>query len=78
PTDPGPTPTDSVRSPSGEVKGATGKPRTTLPPTDTLDGSDGGPGSGLTIVLLALLGIAVAIGLLSPTSNRSRRRNHRE
>lgn len=77
PTDAQPTPTDSVETPTGEVKGETGKPRTTLPPTDTIDGS-GGTGSGLPIVLIALLGIAVVIGLLSPTSNRSRRRSGRE
>ena len=32
-----------------------------------------GTGSGLPTVLIAILGIAVAIGPLSPTSNRSRR-----
>ena len=78
PTEAQPTPTDSVEQPSGEVEAATGRPRTTLPPTDTTDGSNGGTGSGLPIVLIALLGIAVAIGLLSPTSNRSRRRSRRE
>ncbi len=83
PTDAQPTPTDAqptpTEKPSGAVKGETSKPKTTLPPTDTIDGSGtGGTGSGLPIVLIALLGIAVAIGLLSPTSNRSRRRNPRE
>ncbi len=84
PTDGQPTPTTALPTPtiavpSGEVDAATGKPKTTLPPTDTIDGSgSGGTGSGLPIVLIALLGIAVAIGLLSPTSNRSRRRNRRE
>ena len=66
-------------APSGAVEAATGKPKTTLPPTDTIDGSGtGGTGSGLPIILIALLGTAVAIGLLSPTSNRSRRRNRRD
>jgi len=84
PTDGQPTPTEAVPTPtdappSGDVKGETSKPKTTLPPTDTIDGSGtGGTGSGLPIILIALLGIAVAVGLLSPTSNRSRRRNHRE
>ncbi len=72
-------PTATPAPPSGEVEAATGKPKTTLPPTDTIDGSNsGGTGSGLPIILIALLGIAVAIGLLSPTSNRSRRRNPRD
>ncbi len=70
-----PTPTEK---PTGGVEAQTGTPRTTLPPTATIDGSDGGTGSGLPIILIALLGIAVTIGLLSPTSNRSRRRARRE
>lgn len=82
PTDGQPTPTEAVPTPtqpSGSVLAETGKPKVTLPPTDTIDGSGtGGTGSGLPIILIALLGIAVAIGLLSPTSNRSRRRNPRE
>ena len=41
----------------------------TLPPTATVDGSgDGGTGSSLPIILIALLGIALTIGLLSPAS----------
>ncbi len=51
----------------------------TLPPTSTVDGSgDGGTGSSLPIILIALLGIALTIGLLSPASDRSRRRSRRE
>ena len=78
PKDPTPTPT-ATTAPTGEVKGQTGTPKTTLPPTSTIDGSsNGGTGSALPIILIALLGIAVAIGLLSPASNRSHRRSRRE
>ena len=76
--DPTATP-DPTEKPTGEVDAATGRPRTTLPPTATADGSDdGGTLSGLPTVLIALLGIAVAIGLLSPSSNRFRRRSGRQ
>jgi hypothetical protein len=85
PTDPTPTPTevtpptDTPEEPTGEVEGQTGTPQTTLPPTATIDGSnDGGAGSALPIILIALLGIAVTIGLLSPKSNRAPRRIRRE
>lgn len=83
PIDPTPTevtpPTDTPEEPTGEVEGQTGTPQTTLPPTATIDGSnDGGAGSALPIILVALLGIAVTIGLLSPKSNRAPRRIRRE
>lgn len=82
PVDPTPTPVATptpTTKPTGGVEAETGTPKTTLPPTATIDGStDGGTGSGLPIVLIALLGIAVAVGLLSPSSNRSRRRSRRE
>jgi uncharacterized repeat protein (TIGR01451 family) len=80
PTQPTPTPTATPTSqPTGEVEAATGTPKVTLPPTSTVDGSgDGGTGSSLPIILIALLGIAVTIGLLSPVSDRSRRRSRRE
>ena len=82
PTDPPPTngPTDAPQStPTGRVKLETGAPKTTLPPTATIDGStDGGSGSALPIILIALLGIAVTIGLVSPASSRSRKRIRRE
>ena len=72
-------PTDTPEEPTGEVRGETGTPQTTLPPTATIDGSnDGGAGSALPIILIALLGIAVTIGLLSPKSNRAPRRIRRE
>jgi hypothetical protein len=78
PSEPTATPTPTTK-PTGGVEAETGTPKTTLPPTATIDGStDGGTGSGLPIVLIALLGIAVAVGLLSPSSNRSRRRSRRE
>ena len=81
--DPTPTPTatatEPVSTPTGEVEAQTSRPKTTPPPTSTIDGSgDGGTGSALPIILIALLGIAVAIGLLSPASNRSHRRIRRE
>jgi hypothetical protein len=80
PTDgPTPTATEAVSTPTGEVLSETSKPKTTLPPTSTIDGpGDGGTGSALPIILIALLGIAVAIGLLSPASKRSHRRIRRE
>jgi len=67
-----------TEQPTGGVEAQTGTPKTTLPPTATIDGSDGGTGSALPIILIALLGIAVTLGLLSPSSNRSRRRARRE
>lgn len=79
PAEPTPTTTEPTATPTGEVEAQTSKPKTTLPPTATIDGSSsGGTGSALPIILIALLGIAVAIGLLSPASNRSRRRIRRE
>jgi uncharacterized repeat protein (TIGR01451 family) len=78
PTEPTPTPTATAK-PTGGVEAETGTPKVTLPPTSTVDGTgDGGTGSSLPIILIALLGIAMAIGLLSPASSRSRRRSHRE
>ncbi len=76
-------PTDGPQNtpppPKGSVLSETGKPKTTLPPTSTIDGSnDGGSGSALPLILIALLGIAVTIGLLSPASSRSRKRIRRE
>ena len=82
PTPVDPTPTEAPQttpSPKGSVLSETGKPKTTLPPTSTIDGSnDGGSGSALPLILIALLGIAVTIGLLSPASSRSRKRIRRE
>jgi hypothetical protein len=80
PTDAPPTdPPVKTPEPNGSVLSETGKPKTTLPPTATIDGSsDGGSGSALPIILIALLGIAVTIGLLSPASTRSRKRIRRE
>jgi uncharacterized repeat protein (TIGR01451 family) len=78
PTEPTPTATATTK-PTGAVEAETGTPKVTLPPTATVDGSgDGGTGSSLPIILIALLGIALTIGLLSPASDRSRRRSHRE
>jgi len=52
PTDP-PTP-----APTGSVEAATATPARTLPSTDTIDGSGGGPmNDGWRVVLLALAGI---------------------
>lgn len=63
PTDP-PTP-----APTGSVEGATATPARTLPSTDTIDGSGGGPmNDGWRVVLLALAGILAAALLLTPAT----------
>ena len=50
-------------------------PRITLPPTDSLDGS--APGSAdrnLGLMLIVFSGLMVLIGLMTPTTDRIRRR----
>jgi hypothetical protein len=59
---------------------ATGTPKITLPPTDTLDTtqqSASNPGFALMVALLALAGLAFGIGYVTPVPERVRRRNGR-
>lgn len=68
----GPTPTPS-EAPAGNVGGATGRPRTTLPPTDAIPAmtpSTAVDGTGIVLVLLAAA--TGGFALLTPT-RRSRR-----
>jgi hypothetical protein len=65
----GPAPT---ASPDGAVQGATGTPKTTLPPTDELAGTSR-PGSPIVaFVVLALVGL-VSVGLLASHPRRQDR-----
>jgi len=58
--------------------GATATPRVTLPPTSTLDGSQqSGSGASLVLVLFALAGVALVLGLITPVPARVRRRVRR-
>ena len=56
-------------------------PRITPPPTSTLDegGAQGGPGSGLLLVLLGIAGLMLVLGYLmpAPARARNRRRNRK-
>jgi hypothetical protein len=61
-----PTPTPTVAptpqpTPTGTVEAATGTPKVTPPATDTAPASGGGPGSGLTLVLVLLAGSLLAL-----------------
>ncbi len=77
---PKPTATPTHRptpSPSGEVQGATGTPRVTLPPTDTdVNGTCSTDNGGLRLALAAL-GLAIAGTLLLVPSRRYARRTNR-
>jgi uncharacterized repeat protein (TIGR01451 family) len=69
-TVPVPTP-----SPTGSVQIATSPPRVTLPPTDADPlGQNGGTGSGTTMLLVLLAGIAVAAPLLAVGRRRNQGR----
>jgi hypothetical protein len=71
-TTPAVTPaTTPATTPQGSVAGATGTPRRTLPPTDTL-GAASSAGSGINGVLLILL--AISAGLAMKTLGRRLRR----
>jgi hypothetical protein len=66
PNDPGPT---------GDVDAATGKPRVTLPPTDSLGATEQSDSSnGMTLVLLALGATIATSVILTPATARRRRR----
>ncbi len=65
-------------APIGQVAGATGTPRITLPPTDTLPGTSEAPapaGDGWRLILLAMAGILATTLLLTPTGSVARRRD---
>ena len=53
--------------PTGGVGGATGTPKVTLPPTDTIEGTSSAPaGDGWRLVLLGIAGMLSAALLLTP------------
>jgi hypothetical protein len=62
-----------------EPEGATGTPRVTLPPTDTLGGSEtmGNAGFSLMLILLALGGLVLVIGFVTPVPASIRARDSR-
>jgi hypothetical protein len=59
--------------------GATGTPKVTLPPTDTLESTPApsNPGFSLMLILLALAGFVIVIGLATPVPASMRARNRR-
>ena len=63
-------------TPTGDVAPATGKPRATLPATDTLDAASSAPaGDNWRIVLLAMAGLLTAGLMLTPGRSVVRREN---
>ena len=58
---------------------ATATPRVTLPPTSTIDSEEGtsGPAASLMLVLLAIAGLVLAVGFVTPSPERLRRRTRR-
>lgn len=62
-----------------EPEAATGTPRVTLPPTDVIGGSDtvGNAGFSLMLILLALGGLVLAIGFVTPVPASVRERDRR-
>ena len=72
PSDEPSSPDDPAPSPSGEVRGVTGTPRPTLPPTDTLSSTDAGSGSALPalMVILSLVTLTGIITVRMPSRSR--------
>ena len=68
--------TNPTSTPAGNVGGATGTPRVTLPPTDSLPASEGteAGSNGMRSAYLLLVAIMAALALLTPA--RPRRRAH--
>ena len=66
------TPDDPAPSPSGEVRGVTGTPKPTLPPTDTLSSTDAGSASALPmlVVILSLVTLAGILTVRMPSKSR--------
>jgi|GEM_PF-2483211 len=62
-----------------EPEAATGTPRVTLPPTDVIGGSEtvGNAGFSLMLILLALGGLVLAIGFVTPVPASVRERDRR-
>ena len=52
-------------------------PRITPPPTDTVLQTPSNPGYGLMLTLLALAGLTLAVGVLTPAPARARRSRSR-
>ena len=66
----------SEPAPTGDVAPATGKPRATLPATDTLDAASSAPaGDNWRIVLLAMAGVLTAALMLTPGRSVVRKEN---
>ena len=73
PVPPTPTPVPPTPTPAGGVGGATGTPRTSLPPTD-MESDSAAPGGGTYVmVLVAMAGILASVLLLTPTRSNRRR-----
>ena len=71
PTDGGEEPTDGQEEPVGGVGGATGRPRTTLPPTDALVGTEPTTsGDGIRVALVLLASAVGVAALVTPTRRR--------
>lgn len=71
PTDGGEEPTDGQEEPVGGVGGATGRPRTTLPPTDALVGTEPTTsGDGVRVALVLLASAVGVAALVTPTRRR--------
>lgn len=76
PTDGNVLPTEGTKTdPPGGVDSATGKPRVTLPPTDSLGRTETRDGSSGMLVALVVLGATIAGSvILTPATARRRRR----
>ena len=67
---------DSVVN-TGEVEEATGTPTITPPPTDALSSESSESGSGLPLILFAIIGLVAVLGVLTPAPARVRRQRRR-
>ena len=61
----------------GEVLHVTPTPRITPPPTDVAPATPSNPGFNLVLVVLALGGLTLAVGLIAPAPAPARRRTRR-
>ena len=59
-------------TPVGDVKGVTGKPELTPPPTDTMSASTTTTGSSWQMLLLGLAGVLATVLVLTPATSRKR------
>jgi hypothetical protein len=69
-------PDDSVVN-TAEVEEATGTPRITPPPTDTLPSESGQTGSSFPLILFAIIGLMAVLGVVTPVPARVRRQGRR-